>query len=187
MTPTQHFPWWFNLDDLVHPMIKVRTLFFVMTILKWLNPLPQAFDQWFWLVTPSTAPSLSELGHVFIHGSQSTFCCWPKPGTLCVLLFDLLSPLACAVPQSEATPRSSSPLALHLLVFSSKDPMQKHLHELCPLCSCRKWFCQQICRVVMCVHMGCPPFIMCHSLSHKVVSNALWFLLQSGVWDGCVS
>ena len=66
----------------IHPMTKVRHSFFVMVMPKWFIPLSQALDQWFWFVTPSTAPLLVRAGPC-LHSWQSEHTvCQPKAKAL---------------------------------------------------------------------------------------------------------
>ena len=94
----------------------------------------------------------------------------------------------CVLTQSQGTTQLEVQchFPLHPLIHMITNVMQQHHHKFVPLYSCRKWLSQWVCRIFMRVHMGCSPFITCNSLSHKVASNALWFLLESGVWNGGV-
>ena len=71
---------------------------------------------------------------------------------------------------------------LHPLIFI-KNVTQKHHHKFCPLCPCSKWLSQQICRVIMCVHTGYPPFITwCPSLKKWHAIRCDFFLrVESGM------
>ena len=38
----------------------------------------------------------------------------------------------------------------------------------------------------MSIDIWCPPVIPCGSLTDKIIPDALWLLIQGGIWDGCV-
>ena len=70
---------------------------------------------------------------------------------------------------------------------ASEDVMQNMSNKLVSLLTVRKWLCQQVVLILMCVHISNSPFIPGRALTDEMVSNALRLLLELRFRDTCVS